>query len=410
MVVSCSDGLVRSAHLRFTNGIIELTCLRMFSRYPGPFEGLYTIHPDHMCVRQPLNADDEDLFDGMEVSLVDKPLSQPTGMSYNIQRIRLAKICLGITDSVSFAGRSLTHEQIMDIDHKIETFINTLPEFLRVNENRSYVSRTSVGVVDRLSPGIVIQRYILNSLVHAQRCKFHLQYLGQMSSSAEKKSAEYAASREICLNTARCIIRFEQALEHESVAFAKVRLKFSGVLYCLFMATMVLGLDLCLNKRSTTKTRNANVNGHGRNQAETVDEERKAELVHACRILAQARKESLMAAKLLDSLFDTLKKHRVTVPPLDLLRTGTTGGHQASSSSEVGMPTDSPATAPRTIDAELESFDEGIASNPDAGLKDLMSDMPDLPYFDDLWNTFNDGLDFESLYQGGWFSGREPQF
>lgn len=409
-MVPGSDRLVRNAHLSFTNGIIELTCRRMFSRYPGPFEGLYTIHPHHMCVRQPLNADDEDLFDGMEVSQVDKPLSQPTGMSYNVQRIRLAKICLEITDSVPFTSRSLTHEQIMDIDHKIESFINTLPEFLRAVENRSSAARTNVGVVDRFSPGIVIQRYILNSLVHAQRCKFHLQYLGQMSSAAEKSSAEYAASREICLNTARSIIRFERALEHESVAFAKVRLKFSGVLYCLFMATMVLGLDLCLNKRSTTKTRNQDVREHGHNQPETVDEERKAELVHACRILAQARKESLMAAKLLDSLFDTLKKHRVTVPPLDLLRTGTTGGQQASSSSDMGMPTDSPATAPTTIDVELDPFDEGIADNPDAGFKDLMSDMPDLPYFDDLWNTFNDGVDFESLYQGGWFSGREPQF
>ncbi|KAK5045410.1 hypothetical protein LTR84_009274 [Exophiala bonariae] len=375
----------------------------MFARYPGPFEGLYTINPHHMCVRQPLNIDDADLFDGIHFFQADKPISQPTEMSYNIQRIRLSKICLEITDSIPFNSRSFTHEQIMTIDNKIQDFINTLPEFLRLDENISSVV-AQTGLSERFSRGIVIQRYIINSLVHAQRCKFHLQYLGQISTAVGKNSPEYKASRDICLNTARSIIRFEQALEHENVAFAKVRLKFSGILYCLFMATMVLGLDLCLNKRPSIRLKPSQGRGRGHSQPNVVDEERKAELVHACRILAQARKESLMAAKLLDSLFNTLKKHQVTVPPLDLLKTGNGDGQQEP------IPTDSSTTVLPSIDGELSPSDEDAASNLNAGFKDLLDDIPDLPYFDELWNTFNEGMDFDSLCQGGWFSGREPQF
>lgn len=381
----------------------------MFARYPGPFEGLYTIHPHHMCVRQPLNIDDADLFDGMDLSQIDRPLSQPTEMSYNIQRIRLARICLEITDSVPFNDRSFTHEKIMTIDKKIQDFINTLPDFLRLDDNRPSVARKG-GEVDRFSRGIVIQRYIINSLLHAQRCKFHLQYLGQMSTAIDKNSREYKASREICLTTARSIIRFEQALEHESSAFAKVRLKFSGILYCLFMATMVLGLDLCLNKPLSAKAKTSIGRGHRRNQSETFDEERKAELVHACRILALARKESLMASKLLDSLLNTLKKHQVTVPPLDLVKTGTRVGQEASLPLGTSMPTDSPVTVQTSTEEEMSSSVQDTASNPNIALKDLVDDIPDLSYFDELWNTFNDGMDFEALCQGDWFSGREPQF
>jgi hypothetical protein len=382
----------------------------MFSRYPGPSEGLYTVNPHHMCVRQPLNADDEDLCDGMEYSQMNKPLSEPTVMSYNLQRMRLAKICLEITESTPFNIRGLTHERIVEIDGKIEAFINTVPEFLRLDEHMTSVARTNGEVVDRFSPGIVIQRYILNSLLLAQRCKFHLQYLGRMSSAVEKNSAEYIASRKTCLNTARLIIQLEQALEDENVAFAKVRLKFSGVLYCVFMATMVLGLDLCLNKRATTKVNNPNCDEHGYNQSENVDEGRKAELVHACRILAQAREESPMAAKLLDSLLRALKRHQLTIPSLDRPSTGTADGQKTLSSSEVSMPIDSPITAPTTVDDELKSIGDGIAIALTTGHKDVVNDIPDLSYLDELWNTFNDGIDFETLCQGGWFSGMDSQF
>jgi len=363
-----------------------------------------------MCVRQPLHANDEDLFDGMEASHVDKPLSEPTVMSYNLQRIRLARICLEITDSTPFRSRRLTHEQIMEFDAKIEGFINTLPEFLRPDEYKMPAARTNREAIGRLSPGIVIQRYILNSLLHAQRCKFHLQYLGQMSAAAEQNSTEYLASREICLDTARLIIRFERALEHENVAFAKVRLKFSGVLYCIFMATMVLGLDLCLNKKSTPKAKIPNGAKHGHNQSESIDEERKAEVVHACRILAQARRESPMAAKLLDSLSKTLKKYQLTIPPLDRPSTDTTDCQQASTSSEMTLVTDSPITLPSNVVDELNFRDHGIVVDSTSGLNDTANEMSDISYIDELWSTFNDGIDFEALCQGGWFSDIESTF
>lgn len=83
------------------------------ARFDGAVRGVYHCHPRHMVVKKPLNLNDEDLLDGM--SQDQKPLSWPTVMSYQLQRIRIAEIMRRLIDrnelTMSHAG-DLSHNAI----------------------------------------------------------------------------------------------------------------------------------------------------------------------------------------------------------------------------------------------------------------------------------------------------------
>ncbi|KNG85305.1 hypothetical protein ANOM_006451 [Aspergillus nomiae NRRL 13137] len=60
------------------------------ARYGGPGEGVYQANPRQTIVKKPRNINDLDLLDvGLHLDL---PVSQPTEMSYFLQRLRLAEI------------------------------------------------------------------------------------------------------------------------------------------------------------------------------------------------------------------------------------------------------------------------------------------------------------------------------
>ncbi|KFX96687.1 hypothetical protein O988_05207 [Pseudogymnoascus sp. VKM F-3808] len=257
-------------------------------RYAGPQEGSYTVNPQHMAVNKPRNINDEDLIDGMEN--IELPLSQPTSMSYFLQRIRLAELSREFTDQAThnIANPELIgYAQVMGIDTKFDNFIKDIPSFFSLEGGTiNEIAQAN----RRRAPGIVIQRYILNSLVHAHRCKLHVPYLKRGS-----VDRAYARSREICLHAARMIIRAERQLEEEDLPFVLTRLKFSGMLYCVAMAIIVLILDVCFNKNATDY------------------DAKKMEVIDACNILDAAKGQSVMAAKLLGSLLSVLPKYQVTL-------------------------------------------------------------------------------------------------
>ncbi|KAL3963749.1 hypothetical protein ACCO45_000753 [Purpureocillium lilacinum] len=76
----------------------------MLSQFSVPQEGTYTVLPSHMVVRKPRNANDQDIVEGREV--IDRPIEEPTCVSYLLQRIRLAE-CLK-------SARTIIH-----IEHKL---------------------------------------------------------------------------------------------------------------------------------------------------------------------------------------------------------------------------------------------------------------------------------------------------
>ncbi|KAL8824800.1 MAG: hypothetical protein Q9191_004811 [Dirinaria sp. TL-2023a] len=324
-------------------------------RYIGPHEGIYTVNPKHMAVNKPRNENDEDLLDGLKGD--DKPLSQPTCMSYFLQRVKLAERSRDFTDRDSLRDVSLSSESqnnTMVIDAEIEQFIREIPTFFSLDH--SSAADNDVPKAQR-TPGILIQSYILNSLVHAQRCKLHVKYLAQA-----KTDPACARSREICLHAARTVVRTERLLRKESTPFVMVRFKYSGVLYCLFMAAVVLLLDVCLNKG-------------------VADEEaRKAEAMTAFGILEEAREQSKMATKLLESLMSVVRKHHVTLP---------------------GLPKDGQTFTASSSDSPMIVEAGEPTSIEETGIPDT-ENLPelDLSYFDEIWQSLGTEMDVANLFSG----------
>ncbi len=76
-------------------------------------------------------------------------------------------------------------------------------------------------------------------------------------------------------------------------SFAVAHLKLCAVIHYVFLATVVLVMDLCFNK----------VDGQ--------DVQRKAEVMDACKMLEEASDQSAIAGQFLASLMDILKKHKI---------------------------------------------------------------------------------------------------
>jgi hypothetical protein len=246
------------------------------------------INPRHMATKKPGNANDEDLFDGM--SSIGKPLDQPTIMSYFIQRIRLGEICREITDKFPLLETDFGNpdfEQIKEIDRRMCEFSQSLPPFLHLNYDMSGIADSDPS----RSHGITIYRYVINSMLHTQRCRLHLPYLSRGQDL-------YSYSRDACLEAARMVIRTEAQLSSEDISFAMTRLRFSGSLLCVCMAIIALLMDLCRNKSLQPDE----------------DQERRAEIQNALRILEEGKSQSSFADKLLDTFNSILQRSKVPLP------------------------------------------------------------------------------------------------
>ena len=241
-----------------------------------------------MAVKKPLNLNDEDLIDGMPRE--EKPLSWPTTMSYPLQRIRVAEIMRSLMDRnplVMAQAGGVNHEVIMDIDIELQLFINEIPPFFSMTTaelEATYQLSSSRAI------GIVHQGFCLHSLTWSQRCRLHFPYF-----SRGLVNPTYATSRDLCLHSARQVIKTETLLSNSGLLTAN-RYKFLGLLSIVFMASVVvLLMDINYNK-STQRDRLS------------------GDILDAIRVLEHARHESETAATFLESLMCVVRKHKVCKP------------------------------------------------------------------------------------------------
>ena len=219
-------------------------------------------------------------------------------MSYFLQRIRLADICRSIVDSVPTEVsdvEQLDYQDVMSLDSKFEVFVTELPVFFCLDEDSRHKSRA----IDQQFPQIEFQRYILGLAINYRRCKLHRPFLVRCS-----HKHRYTYSRKVCLRSARAVIQVRRLLGKGTSTFALAHLKLCAVIHYVFLATVVLVMDLCFNK----------VDGQ--------DEQRKAEVMDACKMLEEATDQSAIAGQFLASLMDILKKHKIhllTPDPATLL-------------------------------------------------------------------------------------------
>lgn len=265
------------------------------ARYGGPNEGIYQIHPRHMTVNRPLNINDADI--GPNGISAERPTTEPTDMSYFLERLRLAEISRNIVDhslmSATSLGRPSSHTQLMAMDFELDHMMKNMPPFFQL-EDYEHVSNPLK------TSSIFIQAYMLNSLMHTQRCKLHIAYL----TSESRDNPAYAASRNICLRSARQITRAEVQLLRSRHSFVRVRLRLAAILYSIFVASIILLMDVCVHRPSSLQRELLN-----------------GDAAEALKILKDARDHSLAAAKLFESLMQIIELHLAQHPQLPATQT-----------------------------------------------------------------------------------------
>ncbi|KAJ9156579.1 hypothetical protein NKR23_g979 [Pleurostoma richardsiae] len=367
------------------------------ARYSGPNEGVYQTDPRRMTVKRPCNADDDDLSRG---DYSGKPSDQATVMSYFLQRLRLAEISRDLVDrnllSASIPGM-LSYDALLEADNELEAFSNGIPSFFRLR-------RDDASTLDVLGGGtarsMIMQRYFINSLFQTQRCRLHLPYLARAATDPT-----HTFSRTACVRAARLIIQAELYLEREKIPFAETRLKLTGALYGVFIASIALLVDLCLSGAASQQ------------------EIRRGEVGEAIRILEDAARQSDVAAALLQSMIEILRKNGAAVPgtgsPIEQKMPG--GADRAAS---LGWSFDAPVSAPAINEklpssrrAERDGVPAGEVSEeeerPADGL-DLMGTDPDgvglASYFDGLAQSWGDGMGVDDTAWNTMLSELETSF
>jgi hypothetical protein len=335
-----------------------------------------------MMVKKPRNINDVDLVDnGYQMEL---PISQPTEMSYFLQRIRMAEISRSIVDhnpmAVINSGGSSYSAHVMAMDFELDQMIQDIPSFFHLDKYE--------GNPDSTSTGIFIQAYLLNSVIHTQRCKLHLRYL----TSGPNNTQAYASSRENCLKSARQLIRAEAQLERAQHPFVLIRLRLSAMLYGVFLASIALLMDAYINGTSSLQ-----------------DEIRHGDVAEALRIVEGARSHSWAAANLHESLTQVLAKYHAQQQQQQPMQEAPIPISMAGVSAATSTPVINTATtqmALRSDQLAMMSIPRGM----DDGI--TMSLMPDQmpvpisqPQYSNLAQSleelmYTDGFQWDDLFSG----------
>lgn len=255
----------------------------MAAKIGGMGEGIYSCHPRQMITNKPLNINDEEVADGMARD--GRPPSQPTTMSFAMQSIRLAEISRNIVDRSPLAMAhtgGLSHDAVMDIDTEMQTLINEVPAFFSMSES---ALMETYGLSRTRAENIVFQGKITYLLLYLHRCKLHLHYF-----SRSMEDPAYSSSREICLKYASLIIQSELWQENLDID-TEVGLKFTSLLIGVFLACLVLLLDLCVNPSSPNY------------------EKQREEIRRSFKIIENAKNVSETTSKSVDSLVQVLQKY-----------------------------------------------------------------------------------------------------
>ncbi|TVY73203.1 putative transcription factor lepB [Lachnellula suecica] len=343
-------------------------------KFEAAIRGVYHCNPRQMVVKKPLNLNDEDLGD--EMSQNQKPLSWPTVMSYPLQRIRVAEIMRSLIDrnalTMSYDDDS-SHNAIMEIDTELQLFINEIPPFFSM-------ASTDLETTYQMSPlraiSIVQQGFCLYSLTWSQRCKLHIPYFS-------RAELDYTASRDICLHSARQVIKTETLLS-KSGLFTAIRYKLLGTLASVFMASVVvLLMDINHNKSSPPR--------------KTLS----GEILDAIRILEHARHQSETAAKFLDSLMSVVKRHNVCRTAVQ--NNSAEGGAQVHNNRDTQAAVGSlpPSTPTSILGINNVSYTDTMHEKPESR-EDLLG------FYNGLAQEFEYNVDFEGFDWDMMLSELEP--
>ncbi|KAF5005142.1 hypothetical protein FDECE_8399 [Fusarium decemcellulare] len=296
----------------------------------GPLDAVYLVQPRLITSKIPRHINDDDLGNPI---VKERPLSEPTTMSYFLHRLKIAEVARCISDIIPHDPNDATLEMTVSLDSKLETLIQELPVFFRIELANSEETK----LIDQMHPYIPIQRLLINLMTNLIRCKLHFPYL-----SGNPNKSLHSFSRTASLKAARQVLSAHRGMRTPNISHSADYMKVHGTVVHMFMGALILATDLCCNQPL----------GEDR-------ERQSSELMEALKQLDGIKQHSQIAAKLLEDLTQLLIKYGVWSPSTTV-----------STNSEGGL-------APNL--ESLDWFGDG-----QMGMQD--SDAPLL--FSDLWETF----------------------
>ncbi|KAG5746292.1 hypothetical protein H9Q70_011004 [Fusarium xylarioides] len=289
----------------------------------GTSGATYLIQPNLISTSLPRHINDEDLGSSDHK---ERPLSDPTTMSYNLQRIKVAEVVRCISDLMPHDPSEASCELILTLDAKLESLLYELPNFF----NSELAESEETKEIDKAYPHIPMQRLLINLLINIFRCGLHFPYLpGRIN------KALHAFSRQASLKAARAVLSSQRGMTMTDMLHSADFMKIQGTIFHMFIGALVLTTDICCNQDGQTRI---------------------SELIEVLKRLDDVKDHSKMAAKLLDILTQLLVSYGVW----------------------------SPSTTISTYTEDAPSLDFGLLGSESRGLDSL--DMP-LP-FDELWETY----------------------
>jgi hypothetical protein len=265
----------------------------------------------------------------------------------------------------------------VEIDTELQLFINDIPSFFSMT-TAELEATYQLSLLRAIC--IVQQGFCLHSLTWSQRCRLHIPYF-----SRGFVEAEYAASRDICLHSARQVIKTETLLSNSGLF--TTRYKLLRILASVFMASVVV-LLMDINHNQSSTQRNI-LSG---------------EILDAIRILEYARRESETAAKFLESLMRIVNKHNVCKPAAQV-KSGEMG-YDGARMYDTATDTQAAVGSLPPITPTILLGSNGL------GYMDIVHEVPEnggdlSEYFNGLAQSFEQGIDFGSLDWDGMLSGLE---
>jgi hypothetical protein len=229
-----------------------------------------------------MHVNDDDLSNP---SVKERPLSEPTTMSYFLQRLKVAEVARCIADAIPQDPPDATCELILSLDSKLESLIQNLPTFYRIE----IASSAGTALIDQTHPYIPIQRLLINLMINLMRCKLHFPYL-----SGDPSSPIHALSRKASLKAARHVLAAHRDMSTPDIRHSADFMKLQGTVFHIFMGALILATDLCCNQPSDE------------------DRERQlSELTVTLRQLHDIKQHSQIAAQFLEKLTQLLVKYGV---------------------------------------------------------------------------------------------------
>ncbi|KAF5968281.1 hypothetical protein FCOIX_11529 [Fusarium coicis] len=231
------------------------------SKAEGTSGATYLIQPNLISTNLPRHIDDNDLSNP---SHIERPLSEPTTMSYTLQRIKVAEVVRCISDLMPHDPSEASCELILSLDAKIESLLYELPEFF------------------------MKKRLLINLLINIFRCGLHFPYLpGRLN------KALHAFSRQAGLKAARAVLSSQRGMSMADLLHSADFMKIQGTIFHMFIGALVLTTDICCNQDGQTQL---------------------SELMEVLKQLDDVKGHSKMAAKLLDILTQLLVSYGIWSP------------------------------------------------------------------------------------------------